>query len=139
MPKSEWECFERAAELVIREMLRLFPNPVVLRIGLKGGRSGSVLFTMPEWTALNIISRLTGKPGTMRLEPIGKSALGEFAGIIAGNALSLLPGQESPAFLTPAEWLDPGVAGESASGREGTGLRLVMGAVGPMEIRILMD
>jgi chemotaxis protein CheX len=83
--------------------LKRSPTPnygVSIIIGLTGPASGRVLLDMPPNTAKKLISAISGDE-VKDLNDIGKSALGEIANMIVGNAITKLYKKGFTFALTP--------------------------------------
>jgi chemotaxis protein CheX len=65
-------------------------NDVNIIIGLVGDIRGNVVFSLQEVTARNIASVMMGGLSVEKFDIMSKSALCEFANMVAGNSVSLL-------------------------------------------------
>lgn len=76
-------------------------NNVNIIIGLVGDIRENVVFSLQEATACNIASAMMGGLSVEKFDIMPKSALCEFANMVAGNSVSLLEKDKVLGNITP--------------------------------------
>lgn len=103
-----------ATQSVLTNMLQADPNKgdlstqehhfiaerINASIGVTGDLEGFVYFTMDEETALNVVEKMSGMP-VEEVNDMAKSAVGELANIITGNAATNLSNVGYQCDITP--------------------------------------
>lgn len=107
--------FLQATEQVIKQMvatemtigkLTLTTPPIIgkdisIFIGVAGEIKGFVAFTLEKQSALSLSSAMMGGYPVSELNELCKSAVGELANMILGNASTILAGQGTRVDITP--------------------------------------
>ena len=104
-------------------------------IGIHGDLSGTVLFTFPEKTALEMVKIMSGMEIDKK-DSFVVSALSEVANIISGNALSNLNGYNYSCDLDPPRVVDAGTT--ITTGKEAVKLPLKTG-IGEFALNIALE
>ena len=104
----------KATQSVLTNMLQVDPDKgdlsnkehhfiaerISASIGVTGELEGFVYFTMNEETALNVVEKMSGMP-VDEFNDMAKSAVGELANIITGNAATNLSNVGYQCDITP--------------------------------------
>lgn len=87
-------------KLFLRDSSFIGDNVIII-IGIAGGLKGQVIFNLCSEAACNIASRMMcGMPVT-HLDEIAKSAIGELANMISGNAATIFASKQMELDITP--------------------------------------
>lgn len=87
---------------------KLFPRDssfvgdnVIIIIGIAGDLKGQVIFNLKSETACNIASSMMCGMPVAKLDEIAKSAIGELANMISGNAATIFASKQIELDITP--------------------------------------
>ncbi len=76
-------------------------NNVIIIIGVAGDAKGQVVFNLSQQSACNLASRMMCGMPVLKLDEMAKSAIGELANMISGNAATIFFSQKITLDITP--------------------------------------
>lgn len=74
---------------------------VIIIIGIAGDVKGQVIFNLSQNSACNVVSKMMCGMPVLTLDDMAKSAIGELANMISGNAAMLFSEQKINLDITP--------------------------------------
>ena len=87
-------------KLFLRDSSFIVDNVIII-IGIAGGLKGQVIFNLQSEAACNIASSMMCGMPVAHLDEIAKSAIGELANMISGNAATIFASKQIELDITP--------------------------------------